>query len=200
MWSYRLLFLLLLIISGLPMSLPAQTLRHSFTSFGPKDGLPSSDITTLFQDSRNYLWIGHAAGASRYDGNQFQNFLFSGNARLGRVYAIREDGEGYVWIGAEGGLFVYAAKQIRHIQFDKPVPVYSLFKNDSGAMWMATSDGPAFLSLEKLRLIRKIEKLNVEQETLSAWLKKFPGKNLARDISIDKSGTSTFPMDTKSIV
>src|SRR4030095_3038075 len=152
---YRLTFLLLLFCGGVDYHLTAQLPNHSFISFSPREGLPSSDIASLYQDSRNYVWIGHAAGVSRYDGNQFVNFLFADNDRLGRVYSIREDGDGFIWIGAEGGLFLYGFQKMSAIQFDKPMPVFSLYKTDSGSLWMATSEGPAYLSQSKLREIRK---------------------------------------------
>jgi ligand-binding sensor domain-containing protein len=136
-------------ISGGSISLIAQPIQHNFISFSPREGLPSSDISSLFQDSRNYVWIGHAAGVSRYDGRLFQNFLFAGNDRLGRVYSVREDGEGYIWIAAEGGLFFYADQKMHFIQFEKAFPVYYLYKTDSGALWMATSEGPSYLSQTK---------------------------------------------------
>ena len=185
---YRLALFMLLFIGGRSNYLTAQLPAHSFISFSPREGLPSSDISSLYQDSRSYIWIGHAAGVSRYDGNQFVNFLFADNDRLGRVYSIREDGDGFIWIGAEGGLFFYGFQKMSAIQFDKPMPVFSFYKADSGALWMATSEGPAYLSQTKLREIRKEGKFSIEKGTLDAWQRHFPLKNNAIDISIDKTG------------
>ncbi len=183
---------MLLIIGGRNNYVTAQTPKHSFISFSPREGLPSSDISSLYQDSRNYVWIGHAAGVSRYDGRQFQNFLFAGNDRLGRVYAVREDEEGYIWVAAEGGLFFYAEQKMRFIQFEKTFPVYNLYKTDSGALWMATSEGPAYLSQARLSQIRREGKFSIETGTLDVWRKKFPIKNLVKDISIDNAGSVYF--------
>src|SRR5690349_3778991 len=89
----------------------AQPDPYSITTFTPANGIASSDVTSLFQDSKNYLWIAHAAGVSRYDGH-FENFLFSGNERLGRTYVVTEDQKKRQWIGGEGGLFVVIGNKL----------------------------------------------------------------------------------------
>ena len=45
-----------------------------YTRFSIADGLPSSEIYEVFQDSKGYLWIGTDKGVSRYNGRYFENF------------------------------------------------------------------------------------------------------------------------------
>ena len=43
-------------------------------TYSTHDGLIQPQITTLFKDSRNYLWIGTKGGVSRFNGKSFENF------------------------------------------------------------------------------------------------------------------------------
>lgn len=45
-----------------------------FERISMKDGLISDDITWVFLDSKNYVWIGTPSGLSKYDGYTFTNY------------------------------------------------------------------------------------------------------------------------------
>ena len=124
----------------------AQSDPYSISIFTPANGIASSDVTSLFQDSKGYLWVAHAAGVSRYDG-QFENYLFSGNERIGRAYVVAEDQKNRQWIGGEGGLFLFASDKLHHIPFkNKSLPVYHIINDGKGGLWISTSDGPFYFS------------------------------------------------------
>ena len=89
--------------------------------YGTQNGLASSEITCLLQDSKGYIWIGTSAGLSRYDGMKFENFLKAGNHLTGKIYAIKEDVERKViWIACDAGLCFYSGKQLCTVQFKEP--------------------------------------------------------------------------------
>lgn len=46
----------------------------SFRHYTSNDGLPSSCIYGVIQDSKNFLWIGTDKGISRFDGSEFKNY------------------------------------------------------------------------------------------------------------------------------
>lgn len=76
-----------------------------FRQFTSANGLPGSDVETLYQDSRGYIWIGTRFGLSMFDGVRFKNFIHDpgDSSSLGgsRVFKIREDGKGGLWIATE---------------------------------------------------------------------------------------------------
>jgi len=45
-------------------------LRH----YGVYEGLPHSNVSCVFQDSRGYLWIGTGDGLGRFDGYRFTTY------------------------------------------------------------------------------------------------------------------------------
>jgi signal transduction histidine kinase/ActR/RegA family two-component response regulator/streptogramin lyase len=74
--------------------------------FGVAEGLPSSNINALAQDSTGYLWIASDDGLARFDGVGFRIWRhvpddpdsLPGNL----VQALHVDARGRVWVGVEG--------------------------------------------------------------------------------------------------
>ncbi|MGZ5191137.1 MAG: hypothetical protein ACXWCZ_08975, partial [Flavisolibacter sp.] len=155
--------------------------------FTPANGIASSDVSSLFQDSKKYLWIAHAAGISRYDGT-FSNYLFSGETRLGRAFCIVEEQE-KLWIGAEGGLFLYTNNVLKFIKFTgKVLPVYSISVDQNKGIWICTSDGPAHLDSVDIKKMISKEAIDIKSEILPQWIKKFPKSNISVGGSLDDAG------------
>ena len=48
--------------------------QYAFTQVTPSDGLAQSQVRTIAQDGRGYLWFGTLGGASRFDGARFLNY------------------------------------------------------------------------------------------------------------------------------
>jgi len=67
-------FFWLLILTFIVTDLSAQAGPFSLKKYTVKDGLPDSYIFTIFQDSRDFLWLGTANGVSRFDGKNFINY------------------------------------------------------------------------------------------------------------------------------
>ncbi len=79
---------------------------HHYTS---KDGLASSWVTTMMQDSRGYIWIGTAEGISVFDGITFRNYRVQDGLPFNFVYDIIESKKhtGTIWIATGDGLAEY---------------------------------------------------------------------------------------------
>ncbi len=76
-----------------------------FKSYTIREGLLSNGITTLFQDSYGYLWIGTTDGLSVYDGQSFKNYTVVDGLASSWVNCITEDRlhRGVIWIATLGG-------------------------------------------------------------------------------------------------
>ncbi|MBN8782310.1 MAG: hypothetical protein ABS85_13255 [Sphingobacteriales bacterium SCN 48-20] len=169
----RLRLLILLTLHCFTPALHAQSDAFNFRELTPREGLASSNISCLFQDSRNFLWIGHATGLSRFDGYRFENLLFAGNERVGKVNAVTEDGEGTIWIGTEKGLFFYRFPNLEFVRAERPFPVYQFFgKTDS--LWLATGEGPVLLTKSTRRELLKTKQTNWDKFLLPAWKQNSP--------------------------
>ncbi len=69
------------------------------------EGISNSRITTIFQDSRGFLWVGTKDGLNRYDGYEFREYkhdpldslTISGNF----IQSIIETPDGNIWVGTK---------------------------------------------------------------------------------------------------
>ncbi len=73
--------------------------------FSISEGLSNSNVTSIFQDSRGFIWIGTLDGLNRYDGYGFSlyrhNPVDSTSIVGNSIQSIVESPNGDIWIGTE---------------------------------------------------------------------------------------------------
>src|SRR5262245_57921991 len=77
--------------------------RLAFRHYDVPDGLPSSRVNVIFQDSKNYIWFGTVEGLSRFDGLRFTNYDTRDGLDHSQINTIIEDKRGGLWVGTNGG-------------------------------------------------------------------------------------------------
>jgi ligand-binding sensor domain-containing protein/serine phosphatase RsbU (regulator of sigma subunit) len=108
---------MILFFSGLTFTLNSQT--FFFEKYGVEQGLGSSKVYSILQDSHDYIWLGTESGVSRFDGSQFENFGITDGLAVGAVFSLFEDSAGRIWFGhLNGGLSLYDSKGFHIVKFD----------------------------------------------------------------------------------
>ena len=69
-----------------------------FEHLSVEDGLSSSTVYAILQDSRGFMWFGANNGLNRWDGNKIKKF------NLGVITTLYEDTQGVMWVGTMYGL------------------------------------------------------------------------------------------------
>lgn len=72
--------------------------QTDYVYYSPADGLVQSHITTLFQDSKGYIWIGTQGGLSKFDGFEFINYTTFEGLAENYIVKILEDVNGNIWV------------------------------------------------------------------------------------------------------
>jgi ligand-binding sensor domain-containing protein/signal transduction histidine kinase len=98
-------YVLLVAMLGAP--LPASAQPTQFRRLSVDHGLPSHYITTIYQDSKGFMWFGTDAGLCRYDGRTCKVFknvpsdttTLAGNA----IWSLCEDRHANLWVGTYSG-------------------------------------------------------------------------------------------------
>ena len=63
-----------------------------------EDGLVYREVSSIFQDSRGFMWFGTHGGLNRYDGYAMQTWTLQELGFNKTVLVMAEDPEGYLWL------------------------------------------------------------------------------------------------------
>ncbi|MDI9218376.1 ligand-binding sensor domain-containing protein [Clostridium tertium] len=157
--------LIITLISNLiPIKVSADILtREQFESLSIDEGLSNEYVTTIFQDSMGYMWIGTVDGLNRYDGEfiKIYNCSYEEVNTLSSTYItdIEEDKYGNIWIATDHGLdFLIKDKDTIVRMKDLPEDKYNLGKlkitsllkssHNDNIMWVGTEYGLMKIDLE----------------------------------------------------
>jgi len=110
-----------------------------------EDGLLSSTINVIEQDSSGYIWFGTNVGLTRYDGYRFRNYTVSDGLPGNGVSNLKYDKQGRLWIMTQGelcyffeGEFYYHDKPLPEQQENAQITSFTIAQN--GHLWFTTKE------------------------------------------------------------
>ena len=93
--------------------------EYIYKQYTTADGLPSSEVYHVFQDSKGNIWFATDNGVSRYNGYEFENFDVNNGLPSSSISEIYEDQKGRVWfIGISSQLSYYQNDSIIQYKFN----------------------------------------------------------------------------------
>jgi ligand-binding sensor domain-containing protein len=121
----------------------------SYKHYNTTDGLPSTQVQGIFEDSKGFIWAITDRGAARFNGYSFQNFTTHNGLVNNNVLLINEDNNGRIWFMCANGDYCYLMNdtiisykgnsKIKSLLKDKlPGPFYF---DDRDTMWVTTFSG-----------------------------------------------------------
>lgn len=183
-------------------TLPLSVNREQYTSkmMGARDGLPSSEILSLYQDSRGFVWIGTSIGVSRYDGYTFESHITTRNKQLGKINNIVEDAlNELVWIMSDAGLSYYKNGTLHLVDFEEEdITVYDMSIDKKEIYWIATAKGPTRYTKKEMLDIIRTGKGSIATHLLQGWRSSLKEDSLIRLIRADDQGKTW--LGSKSVV
>ena len=136
--------------------------------FTSSEGLSCSQIESLMQDSKGYIWISTSYGLSRFDGVQFDTFYHDDNDSLSlagnKVVSVIEDNQGKIWVATTTNLQWYDSGNFdfRKIKFESFDAVQASSLSISGIAFAKDEDNKESL-LELLNFqIEELEKADIK--------------------------------------
>lgn len=88
---------LLLFTTCFLQAMTAFAQSEKYTSFTPKDGLPSSYVYRMLEDDKGFLWVTTNAGVARFDGKYFQVFTTKDGLPDNEVFWLVKEKDGRIW-------------------------------------------------------------------------------------------------------
>jgi len=159
-----------------------ETLRHDPQK---PESLPSDTITSIYEDSKNRLWIGTSKGLSLMEGDRFIKIAFNPNDKVAKnvhIQTIYEDSKGDLWVGTYGnGLFRFLenTKSLKQFELapgleklDFSYDIECIQEDLSGKLWIsAWRRGIYILSKDTRKLVQKFEIANGDEHGMkSNWV------------------------------
>lgn len=88
--------------------------NYSFRKYDALDGLPQSQTTSIFQDSRGFIWITTRNGLSRFDGIDFINYYRKDSLPSNSVNSVVETSDSIVYVVSSQGISKYTGRNFRY--------------------------------------------------------------------------------------
>ncbi|MBN8573025.1 MAG: hypothetical protein J0M05_03850 [Candidatus Kapabacteria bacterium] len=153
----------------------------TFTTLSSTEGLSDDFTRSILQTKDGALWIGASNGLNRFYNNSITFYSYKNGLIGNEVNALCESADGSVWIGAAPG-YITQYKNGKFIGIpispeNSPDPVYSLFEDSNGILWIGS---------ENSLLIMKngqVSRISTEKGLL---------RGLYTNISQDNNGTLWF--------
>lgn len=119
--------------------------QYNFHNYSVKEGVAQSQVFSLLQDNRGYLWMGtRGGGITQFDGTDFKTYTVKDGLPNNYVSCIKEAATHNLWIGTNNGLSEYNGikftnhyPQLNTTQFS----VQDIAFDKQGRKWLATSTG-----------------------------------------------------------
>ena len=114
-----------------------------FTTYSPRDGLPSVPIISMYVDEHGVDWIGSwGEGLYRLKDGKIDRIVVKDGLTANSVQQILADRRGYLWIGSSKGVFrVRRAILMRFLQGMTKSIDCDVYDDDDGASGGVTSQG-----------------------------------------------------------
>jgi ligand-binding sensor domain-containing protein len=122
-----------------------------FVKYTVEDGLIDNSINDIEIDNQGNIWIGTGKGASKYNGELWENYSWDEGLKASSVYTIGIDKTNRKWFGTSGGLlFIYDDVNWESIMVG--IHIIDIEFDTLGNAWFGTLSGGLFMYNEGVLL------------------------------------------------
>jgi ligand-binding sensor domain-containing protein len=140
--------------------------QYNFKNYSVKNGIAQSQVYSIIQDSRGYMWMGtFGGGINSFDGWNFETLTEKDGLGSNYVYDIKEDHGKNLWIATRAGLSLYNGKSFTN--FSNGFRVRKMDFDQKNQLFLATDQGLVkFSDGNFIQLLDGIELSNKSIRTL----------------------------------
>jgi ligand-binding sensor domain-containing protein len=133
---------ILLVFLICQMALAQQPFNLSFTHLTREKGLSNTNIISMLQDKKGFVWMASLNGLNRFDGSNVRTYKpYNSNIKGNYINKLIEDNKGQMWLGTNEGLSYYNRQQDNFVHFEGPFKgkVYGAtpyYIDNKGLVWV----------------------------------------------------------------
>jgi ligand-binding sensor domain-containing protein len=151
-YSMRKFVILVVILSCFLNSIAQLKPEVGYRHYTSRDGLPSTQVSSAFEDREGSIWFTTDRGASRFDGYSFRNYTTIDGLPHNNVLLINQDHKGRMWFMTSNGAFSYMIKD-SIVEYEgnaaikkliRKMPA-SLFFDEGDTLWVTNLSGDQLL-------------------------------------------------------
>jgi signal transduction histidine kinase len=140
------------------------------------EGLLSSEVYEIFQDSRGFIWFGTDNGVSQFDGYKFVNFQAGKGLTDPVVFGISEDARKRIWFRTFSGNVSYFENEIvKDFKYNHLIEPYcrksllqSFYVDESDNVWFGTGENYGKITRDGLLIVDKLKARQIECKSFGA--------------------------------
>ncbi len=120
----------------------AQT--YNFKNFTTEQGLPQSQVLSIYQDKKGNVWFGtNGGGAGKYNGNKISTITDNDGLISNIIYSITENDYNELLFATDKGLSVYNGSKYTNFSEKDGLKSTLVFKllSDHDKVWIGTQEG-----------------------------------------------------------
>lgn len=137
--------------------------QYNFKNYSVKNGVAQSQVYSIIQDSRGYIWMGtYGGGINSFDGWKFKTLTEQDGLSSNYVYDLKEDSEDNLWIATKAGLSKYDG--IKFTNFSNGNRVHKLTFDSKNHLFLATDRG--LVKFENGKFIDLLEKIDLVDKNI----------------------------------
>lgn len=117
---------------------------YNFKNYGLDDGLPQSQVLSIFQDHKGYMWFGtNTGGVGRFDGRTFIKFSKEQGLIDNTIYSITETKKHELFFATGKGLSIYDNFSFKNYGEKEGLKNPMVFKvlSQEDKVWVTTQEG-----------------------------------------------------------
>ncbi len=139
----RIIYILFAVIGWSSIAAQPKLTLPQYKQYTLRDGLSQMQVTSMFQDSRGYIWVGTKAGLNCYNGDKFVSYTTKKYPEILNDYirVICEDNKGRIWASTNMGIFRVDGEDIKFFKIESFPELY-MTADIHGKIWFVKTKYP----------------------------------------------------------
>ncbi len=115
--------------------------RHTFTHFGPKQGI-GADVYGIIEDKKGNMWFAtYDVGLVKYDFKSFSRFGYAQGLPYNVVMDLKEDHSGNIWLAMWTGVTRFDGTHFYHLTGNNEKYASKISIDNDNNVWFGTQPG-----------------------------------------------------------